>query len=262
MDSAAFFLKNVNDVFDALNMRVFRSVAAPCCMRTSSDVCWRLLIVVNLWCQHKAGLHSLLWQDESNRHSYHNSSWQMWIFRAQLQPCYAELFSLCACACSQSGAFCKVQAFIHERFKIPFLNTPPVYMPSLPQIGCGGCMQHVSWQGFLSFHTGHTWRSASWWYTTTSSCKMREREHYWITCCNKPCCSCCRQWQCSCTGRQTEEWNNKDAKPTYTEHGIRCRVLIPLTRQDLITAVYRCRPALHTHIILPTAADTVNQGRR
>ena len=35
-------------------------------------------------------------------------------------------FGLCACASGQSGAFCKHQAFVHERFHIPFPNAPAV----------------------------------------------------------------------------------------------------------------------------------------
>ena len=35
-------------------------------------------------------------------------------------------FGLCACFSGQSGAFCKHQAFIHERFMIPFPNAPAV----------------------------------------------------------------------------------------------------------------------------------------
>ena len=35
-------------------------------------------------------------------------------------------FGLCACVSGQSGAFCKHQAFVHERFQIPFPNAPAV----------------------------------------------------------------------------------------------------------------------------------------
>jgi len=35
-------------------------------------------------------------------------------------------FGLCACFSGQTGAFCKHQALIHERFDIPFPNAPPV----------------------------------------------------------------------------------------------------------------------------------------
>ena len=35
-------------------------------------------------------------------------------------------YGLCACVSGQSGAFCKHQAFVHERYKIPFPNAPAV----------------------------------------------------------------------------------------------------------------------------------------
>jgi len=35
-------------------------------------------------------------------------------------------FGLCACVSDQSGAFCKHQAFVHERFKVPCPNAPAV----------------------------------------------------------------------------------------------------------------------------------------
>lgn len=35
-------------------------------------------------------------------------------------------FGLCACPAGQTGAFCKHQAFVHERFQIPFPNSPAV----------------------------------------------------------------------------------------------------------------------------------------
>jgi len=35
-------------------------------------------------------------------------------------------FGLCACISGQTGAFCKHQAFVHERFSVPFPNAPAV----------------------------------------------------------------------------------------------------------------------------------------
>ena len=52
---------------------------------------------------------------------------------------------LCACASGQTGAFCKHQAFVHERFNVPFPNAPAVgfqdrYMLALIALGdkCSG----------------------------------------------------------------------------------------------------------------------------